>query len=167
MRALQGFLCESGCVYSLPSGKKKHFFVFQLRGTSFSRFPRGIFVHIKRSDLLKRPIWWYNQIHWRKCPGCNKCKKHRNQRDFGPFLRMQINHLRQVEMKKRMKNIGGSYKSKQTASEQKWNAKCQDFRIKRVTCVIISTAREKNNVQVGDVAERDAQKTAWDAHYGT
>lgn len=76
-----------------------------------------------------------------KCPGCNKGKKHQNPRDFSPFLRIQINHLRQVERKKRMKNIGGNCKSKQTASEQKWNAKRKDFRIKRVTFVIISTAR--------------------------
>lgn len=100
----------------------------------------------KGTDLLKCPIWWYNQIHWRKCPGCNKCEKHQNQRDLSPFLRMQINHLWQVEMKKRMKNIGVNCKSKQTASEQKWNAKPKDFRIKRVTFVIISTAQGKKPV---------------------
>lgn len=61
VRALQGYLCESACVYSSPSGRKKAF-VFQLRATRFPRFPRDIFVHIKRTDSLKCPIWWYNQI---------------------------------------------------------------------------------------------------------
>lgn len=121
--------------------EKRILLVFIPRGTRFSRFPRDIFVHIKREDLLKCPLWWYNQICWRKYPGWNKCKKHQNQRDFSLFLKMQINHLWQVEMKKTMKNNGGNCKSKQAASEQKWNAKRKDFRIKRVTSVIRSTAQ--------------------------